>query len=160
MIAAVGRLALALTLIVPALVVPATVLFLWATTETRGLALDERPRTKTFRAAARSRHLDIRFTNHHDVEVRTTLTLDEDVARELRARMRQSGQSLKQVVNAALRRGLRLGEKPAPGLPRFEVEPFSSPFQAGVDPSRLNQLLDELEVEDFAVRVARQGARA
>lgn len=43
-IAVVGRLDLALTLIFPALVVPATVLFLWATTETRGLTLGEAAR--------------------------------------------------------------------------------------------------------------------
>jgi hypothetical protein len=91
--------------------------------------------------------------------VRTTLTLDEDVARELRAQMRQSGGSLKQVLNAALRRGLCMGEKPARGPAPFRVEPFSSPFQPGVDPSRLNQLADELEVEEFAARVAPRGAR-
>jgi hypothetical protein len=87
--------------------------------------------------------------------VRTTLTLDDDVARELRARMRRTGRTLKQLVNAALRRGLRMGEKPARALPRFLVEPFSSAFRPGVDPSRLNQLADEIEAEDFAARASR-----
>ncbi len=88
--------------------------------------------------------------------MRTTLTLDDDVARELEAEMRQSGRTLKQVVNAALRRGLRVGEKPLRAPPRFVVEPFSSAFQPGVDPSKLNQLVDELEVEGFAARVPRR----
>jgi hypothetical protein len=85
--------------------------------------------------------------------VRTTLTLDDDVARELAAERRQSGRSLKEVVNSALRRGLRMGEKPPRSLPRFVVEPFSSPFQPGVDSSKLNQLVDELETEDFVAKV-------
>ena len=91
--------------------------------------------------------------------MRTTLTLDEDVARELETEMRRSGRTRKQLVNAALRRGLRMGEKPLRAPPRFVVEPFSSPFQPGVDPSKLNQLVDELEVEDFAARVPRRRGR-
>ncbi len=96
---------------------------------------------------------------HQDAVVRTTLTLDEDVARELRAEMRRTGSSLKQVLNAALRRGLRMGEKPGRRATRFKVEPFSSPFQPGVDPSRLNQLSDELEVEEFTSGVERSRGR-
>lgn len=88
--------------------------------------------------------------------MRTTLTLDDDVARELAAEVRRSGRTTRQVVNAALRRGLRMGEKPLRAPPRFVVEPFSSPFQPGVDPSKLNQLVDELEVEDFTSRVPRR----
>ena len=80
--------------------------------------------------------------------MRTTLTLEDDVAKELDAETRRSGLTFKEVVNAALRRGLRFGRKPEP-RPAFKVEPFSSPFQPGIDPDRLNQLVDELEVEDF-----------
>jgi plasmid stability protein len=38
--------------------------------------------------------------------MRTTLTLDEDVATKLRAEARRSGRSFRDVVNEALRRGL------------------------------------------------------
>jgi len=38
--------------------------------------------------------------------VRTTLTLDDDVAAKLRTRVRVSGKSFREVVNEALRRGL------------------------------------------------------
>lgn len=41
---------------------------------------------------------------HHDV--RTTLTLDEDIAAKLRAEAQASGKSFRQVVNEAIRRGL------------------------------------------------------
>lgn len=91
--------------------------------------------------------------------MRTTLTLEEDVARELREQMRRTGRSLKQLVNEALRRGLRAGEKPQRAATRFAVESFSSPFQPGVDPSRLNQLADDLEVEDFIAKAPRRRVR-
>jgi hypothetical protein len=81
--------------------------------------------------------------------VRTTLTLDEDVAKQLRERARRSGESFKAVVNTALRTSLRGGEKPAGQLPRFRVKARAGGFRRGVDVLRLNQLNDELETEAF-----------
>ena len=81
--------------------------------------------------------------------MRTTLTIDDDLARELKAETRRSGRAFKEVVNLVLRRGLRSGSKPEPKLPPFVVKPFSSAFQPGVDPGRLNQLLDDMETEEF-----------
>ncbi|MEM7246796.1 MAG: antitoxin [Acidobacteriota bacterium] len=80
-------------------------------------------------------------------KTRTTLTLDEDVARELKARARQEDRPYRDVVNDALRRGLMIGEKPVP-YGKFQVPTFSSAFQPGIDPGRLNHLIDELETED------------
>lgn len=80
--------------------------------------------------------------------MRTTLTLDDDVIRELQELTRRSGESFKEVVNEVLRRGLH-GEKPAAPLPRFKVKPKACGFRSGIDPLRLNQLNDELESEDF-----------
>jgi hypothetical protein len=52
--------------------------------------------------------------------VRTTLTLDEDVATRLKAEVRRTGKSFKDVVNERLR--LALAPRPAsPSEPRFEV---------------------------------------
>jgi hypothetical protein len=88
--------------------------------------------------------------------MRTTLTLDDDVAKELEAEMRRRGKGMKEVVNAALRRGLRLGDKPSARRPAFVVRAHDcGGFAPGVDPKKLNQLVDELEVEDFLVREAR-----
>jgi hypothetical protein len=76
--------------------------------------------------------------------MRTTLTLDRDVADGLEKEMRRSGQGLKATINEALRRGLRLaGRSPCP--PRFKVQPHALP---GIDPDRLGQLVDELEAEE------------
>lgn len=85
--------------------------------------------------------------------MRTTLTLDDDVARELQERARRRGESFKEVVNEILRRGLG-GEKPSSHLPRFEVRPKACGFRSGVDALRLNQLSDELEMENFQRKLA------
>lgn len=85
--------------------------------------------------------------------MRTTLTLDEDVARELQELTRRSGKSFKEVVNDVLRQGLH-GERPAAQLPTFVVSPKACGFRRGVDLLRINQLSDELEIEDFQRKLA------
>jgi hypothetical protein len=82
------------------------------------------------------------------------LTLDRDVAEALEKEMRRSGQGLKTTVNAALRRGLRLGGRP-PRPPRFRVEPHAFGLRPGVDPDRFNQLVDELEAEETGRKMSR-----
>jgi len=81
--------------------------------------------------------------------MRTTLTLDPDVAKRLQSEIHRSGKTLKAAVNDALRLGLGLIGKP-PKAPRFEVEPHAFGFKPGVDLDRLNQLVDELEAEEAA----------
>ncbi len=90
--------------------------------------------------------------------MRTTLTLDDDLSAQLREMARRSEESFKDIVNSVLRRGLRQGEKPEPSLPRFVVEPKACGFRAGVDPRKLHQLLDDLEMEDFNQEHARGAA--
>lgn len=88
--------------------------------------------------------------------MRTTLTLDDDLAAELNRTARHSGKSFKDVVNAAIRRGLSAGERPDSTVrPQFEVTPEACGFMAGIDPLRLNQLLDQLDLEDFAAATAK-----
>ena len=91
--------------------------------------------------------------------MRTTLTLDDDVARQLRELVRRRGTSFKEVVNEALRAGLQRGHKPGPRLPAFRVEPTSSPFRSGVDVLRLNQLNDELEIDRLLLEPAGKDSR-
>lgn len=86
--------------------------------------------------------------------MRTTLTLDDDVARRLQEKARHSGTSFKEVVNETLRQGLSRGEKPASPLPKFKVKAKARGFRSGVDVLRLNQLNDELEMEDFQRKLA------
>lgn len=90
--------------------------------------------------------------------MRTTLTLEEDLAAKLQELARRTGRSFKQVVNEAIRRGLSTGTKPSDETPPFEVRPKACGFRAGIDLGKLNQLVDELELERFSERVARDAA--
>jgi hypothetical protein len=82
--------------------------------------------------------------------MRTTLTLDDDVAAKLRELAHRRRMPFREVVNSVLRRGLVTQESgDRPGRP-FRVEAFRSAFRPGVDPLKLNQLSDELEARRFA----------
>ena len=80
--------------------------------------------------------------------MRTTLTLDDDLAAALKEQARRADQPFKQVVNDVLRRGL--SPVLAEAEPGYEVRPHDSGFRPGVDPLRLNQLNDSLEADEFA----------
>jgi hypothetical protein len=81
--------------------------------------------------------------------VRTTLTLDADVADRLQRAVRLSGKSFKAVVNEALRIGLGLTEKPVEPS-RFRIRSYVDGLQPGIDPEKMNQLADEIEAEELA----------
>ena len=80
--------------------------------------------------------------------MRTTLTLDDDLAEVLKQRARQLDQPFKQVVNETLRRGLSPGT--CEPLPTYRVKPHQSGFRPGIDPLRLNQLNDALQADALA----------
>ena len=85
--------------------------------------------------------------------MRTTLTLDADVAQKLKKQMAARKLTLKEAVNQAIRAGLDTPRTKA--KTRFRVEPHSCGLKAGVDPDKLNQLVDEMETEILARRLAR-----
>jgi hypothetical protein len=81
--------------------------------------------------------------------MRTTLTLDEDVAAELKRLARKTGRPLKELVNDALRVGLHSRKAPA-GRP-YRLEPVSlGGVRAGVDLDRALRLADALDDEALA----------
>ena len=84
--------------------------------------------------------------------MRTTLTIDDDVATALKALAHNSGKTFKAVVNEVMRRGLMTGEKPVPDREPFRVESVRRGFLPGIDPLKLNQLVDELEADEFLER--------
>jgi hypothetical protein len=104
-------------------------------------------------------HLDIILVEHHDAHMRTTLTLDDDVARRLESEMQRSGEGMKAVVNRALRLGLGMADKPVEPEP-FSVEAHAFGFREGTDLDRLNQLVDELEAEEVRVKLGGQTSGA
>jgi hypothetical protein len=80
--------------------------------------------------------------------MRTTLTIEDDLARTLKERARLLDLPFKQVVNETLRRGLSSAVREE-SLPRFKVRPIQSGFVPGIDPMKLNQLSEQLETEAF-----------
>ena len=86
--------------------------------------------------------------------MRTRLTIDPDVEQLLRREMHRSGRTMNAVVNDALRVGLGMRGKPPP-VDRYRVQPHALGFRPGVDLDRLNQLVEELEADEFARRIAR-----
>jgi hypothetical protein len=77
--------------------------------------------------------------------MRTTLTLDPDVARKV-AELRQQGQrSLNEVINQALRAGLALTGKPGRRKVRFRVRAHHCGFRPGVDQLAADDFRREVE---------------
>ncbi len=91
--------------------------------------------------------------------MRTTVTLDDDIARHLREIAQRSGTSFRQTINTLLRQGLSKGAKPQAEMARFRVEARPCGFRCGVDLLRLNQLNDDLEVEEFERELAAEMRR-
>ena len=81
--------------------------------------------------------------------MRTTLTLDDDLARELTKLARRMGLSFKEVVNDCIRRGISSGDRPDATPTHFVVQPQACGLRPGIDAAGLNRLVDELETEDF-----------
>ena len=89
--------------------------------------------------------------------MRTTLTIDDDVAARIEQRRRRDGQSLKQVVNALLREGLRGGQGTS-GSRKYRTTTHALRMRPGFDAAKLNQLVDELETDGYREREARRRA--
>jgi hypothetical protein len=88
--------------------------------------------------------------------MRTTVTLDPDVAAKIKELAHRRRASFKETLNDVIRRGLSAqAVRESPG--RYVVEPHAGGFRPGIDPDKLNQLLDDLSVDDFAAEARRQG---
>ena len=88
--------------------------------------------------------------------MRTTLTLDDDLAGILRRMASEQGLSFKEVVNLTLRSGLAVQSAAVAKACIPVVVPRDFGFQAGIDREKLNQLADELEAEEFARKYRKQ----
>jgi hypothetical protein len=69
------------------------------------------------------------------------LTLDEDVAQQIRRLMRERGAGFKETVNDLLRRGLR-SDDPAES---YEPMMFTSGVRDGIDLDRATRIVADLE---------------
>jgi hypothetical protein len=73
--------------------------------------------------------------------VRTTLTLDDDLAALLKKEVRKSGEPFKQVVNRYLRSGLTAARQPAQRP--FKVKPINLGLPRDFD--KVEELIEYLE---------------
>jgi hypothetical protein len=110
-----------------------------------------------------SRHQDYDVLTSNNIAVmmssmRTTLTIDDDVAGLLKRRAHELGVPFKDVVNRTLRAGLGEAAKP-----RRHAAPKTIPhafgFRPGIDLDKLNQLTDELEAEAYADKMSTRKPR-
>ena len=81
--------------------------------------------------------------------MRTTVTLDDDVAAKLEELARRQRLSFKEVLNSVIRRGLSSPSRSGKSKTPYRVATFRSALRPGVDPLRLNQLNDDIEVQEF-----------
>lgn len=77
--------------------------------------------------------------------MRTTLTLENDVAAQLRAEMRRTGRPFKDLVNECLRRGLAQRDR-ADTAVTFAVKPRDlGTLQPGMSLDNISELLERIE---------------
>jgi hypothetical protein len=80
--------------------------------------------------------------------VRTTLTLDDDLAARLRDAAHERGISFKNAVNEAIRNGLEQSRRPRPY--RVRARSMGMP---SIDLTKATQLAGQLDNEELARRV-------
>jgi hypothetical protein len=76
--------------------------------------------------------------------VRTTLTLDDDVAAKLRAEARRSGEPFKQTVNRVLRTGLNV-RSAAVSAPSFKIKARPLGLRPGFSYDKVWELIEQAE---------------
>ncbi|MBV8841267.1 MAG: hypothetical protein JO307_00525 [Bryobacterales bacterium] len=76
--------------------------------------------------------------------MRTTLTLEDDIAEQLTDLARESRKGFKAVVNETLRRGLGGAVRREP---KFILKPHAGNLRPGIDDRRLNDLIWEMDEE-------------
>jgi hypothetical protein len=84
--------------------------------------------------------------------MRTTLTLDPDVAALLEQEVHRQRKPLKQVVNEALRRSLS-GQGKGPKVETYRTVPHRARLMPGIDRGSFNRLADELEDDAIAAKL-------
>ena len=76
--------------------------------------------------------------------MRTTLTLDDDVAAKLDADARRSGRSFKETVNHYLRLGLNARQHTKPAKP-FKVRASAMGLRPGLSLDNIGELIERIE---------------
>jgi plasmid stability protein len=83
--------------------------------------------------------------NHYHHDVRTTLTLDDDVAAKLKAATRKTGRSFRDVVNDTLRRGLAKPSGEAARAPFAVRARDLGALRPGLSLDNIGELIEQVE---------------
>ena len=89
------------------------------------------------------------IVGHHDVSMRTTLTLDPDVASKAKKGAAKLQKSFKEVINLALRIGLDAVLAPKPAKP-YRTKPRPLGLREGLSYDNISELLTRAEGEDHS----------
>lgn len=84
----------------------------------------------------------------YDARMRTTLTIDDDLIAQIEDLQHREGLSFKGAVNRLLRAGIQYQAQP-PKPKRYRTKPRKLTLRTGIDSTKLNQLVDDLEADDF-----------
>ena len=88
--------------------------------------------------------VDIMMLFYYHQDVRTTLTIDDDIAAKLNAEMRRTGKSFKDTVNQALRIGLSVRKEMKSAQPfKVRARPFG--LYPGLNYDNIGELLEQTE---------------
>lgn len=88
--------------------------------------------------------------------MRTTLTIDDDLGQQIKELAHRQRKSFKQVVNEILRAGLTGATATSKKKKRFRVKAMACGFRAGIDVAKLNQVVDDLDAEQFLAVTQRE----
>lgn len=80
--------------------------------------------------------------------MRTTLTIDDDLIREMRKKAHDTGSPFKEIVNVALRTGLNEMAKPKRSKP-YKCKTYSLGYPPRADLDHALELVDQLESEEI-----------
>jgi hypothetical protein len=86
--------------------------------------------------------------------IRTTVTLEPDLAKKVRELAHPRALSFQRAWNEVIRLGLTSPAREDP-QPRYTLVPHPGGFCPGINPGKLNQLVDQLEVEEFDAKARR-----
>jgi len=77
--------------------------------------------------------------------MRTTLTIDDDIAERLSETQKRLGVSFKEIVNLTLRQGLERQHPALRKIPRFRIKARPMGLMPGMNYANIGELLEQLE---------------
>ena len=80
--------------------------------------------------------------------MRTTVTIDDDLAIAIEELRKREGLSFKSALNQVIRLGVQAKSAP-PKAKKYRTPTMALGLKPGVDPTRFNAILDELETDVF-----------